>query len=114
MGVTLKSAALAVSLVAGLAACDAKRVSDMNPVFDGVRFKASAKRAGSDDPRGFVATARPVSASRQGALLSAEHQAKALCIFYYGSSDITWDDGSLTAAQRVDGDSLQVSGQCDG
>lgn len=81
-------------------------------VFDGQRFRMSAS-ADRRDPQNFVASARPVSASLDGALQAAEYEATRHCIKYFGTSEIDWVNGpDIPPEQLVDGDTLSLSGAC--
>jgi hypothetical protein len=83
-------------------------------LFDGQRFRGSAKAVERADRSNFVATARPVTASLQGAALAAEYEAIQHCLRYYGTSEIDWTRGpdSIETGPVIDGDSLVLTGVC--
>lgn len=84
------------------------------PEFDGQRFRGSAKALERGDPKRFVATVRPASASVSGAIAAAEYEAIGHCIHYYGTSDIDWEVGPDTAPEAfaIDNDQLSLRGAC--
>lgn len=85
-----------------------------NPeVFDGVRFNSNVKAA-RGDRENFVATARPVSKSFNGAIEAARYEGIQHCIRFYGTSDIEWTVGPDTPreAMTVEKDTLVFTGRC--
>ncbi|WP_147298854.1 hypothetical protein [Rhodosalinus sediminis] len=92
-----------------LAACGGGRTE---VAFDGGSYSASAARG--ETVERFIASARPVSAGRAGAVRAAEHAGKRYCIETFGSSDIDWTTGpdSDPAALPVAGDAVTLEGRC--
>ena len=83
-------------------------------LFDGQRFRGSAKAIERGDKLTFVAKARPVTASLEGAAQAAAYEGTKHCIRYFGTSDIEWITGpdSIETAPQLDGDELLLQGRC--
>ena len=62
----------------------------------------------------FTVTARPVSASLEGAREAARYEATVYCVNRYGRSDIAWTVGpdSPDAALPIADDTLTLAGRC--
>lgn len=103
-------AALAVPALAG---CNAARKADF--AFDGQFFRAKARKAG-DAREVFEVSVRPVSASLAGAREAGRYEATRYCVETYGNSTIFWQIGpdSPDEALPIDGDTLTLSGVCEG
>ena len=99
-------AVLAVTLVTG---CSRK---DDRIAFDGQFYRAKLSKG--DARHQFSVTARPVSASLDGARQAAEYEAISYCVKEYGSSDIAWIVGPDTdpAALPIADDTLVFQGAC--
>ncbi|WP_300031286.1 hypothetical protein [uncultured Roseobacter sp.] len=80
--------------------------------FDGQFYRAKAKKDG--ERHQFRATARPVSASIEGAREAARYEAITYCVVNYGSSDIIWEtDPDVPAEElQVADDTLTLTGSC--
>lgn len=106
--------ALMIGLVALTVAGCSKLGRGEQTLFDGQRFRASAKSTDRGDKATFTSTARPVAASLEGAAQAAAHEAVRHCIRYFGTSEIVWTIGpdSIDSAPQIDGDSLILQGTC--
>ncbi|WP_298842113.1 hypothetical protein [uncultured Roseobacter sp.] len=80
--------------------------------FDGQFYRSNAKKDG--ERHQFRATARPVSASVEGAREAARYEAIAYCVRNYGSSDILWvTDPDVPADELlIEDDTLTLTGAC--
>ncbi|CUH80297.1 hypothetical protein [Tropicibacter naphthalenivorans] len=103
--------ALALS-VTGCSKIGIKRAPGV--LFDGQKFRASAKSTTRSDRQHFVASVKGVSKSFDGAVEAAEYQGTRHCLKYYGTSDIDWDVGPDTPREAlvVDNDTLTFLGMC--
>lgn len=97
-------------ILSGLLACSRENV----PLFDGVEFRGAAKSDARTDPRVFVATARPVSASFEGAVQAAAYEGTKHCLKFYGTSDIVWEVGPDTPRDSlaIRDDTVSFRGAC--
>lgn len=81
--------------------------------FDGqsYRTKLSTERGSRDE---FIVTARPVSASLEGAREAARYEATSYCVNTYGSSAIRWTVGpdSPDEVLPISEDTLTLQGTC--
>lgn len=105
--------ALALS-VSGCASINDRFGFGQNPeVFDGQRYRTNSKSERSNR-LSFVATARPVSASFDGAIEAARYEAIQHCIKFYGTSDIVWEVGPDTPREslQIEDDTLTFAGSC--
>ncbi|TMM54944.1 hypothetical protein [Sulfitobacter sabulilitoris] len=100
-------AALAALTVTG---CTSR---DDRIAFDGQYYRTKLTKV--DGQRHvFQVTARPVSASLQGAREAARYEAVSYCVTEYGSSDIAWVISPDAEASRlvVRDDTLTLQGAC--
>ncbi|WP_136441446.1 hypothetical protein [Pacificoceanicola onchidii] len=105
--------ALALS-AAGCSSINDRFGFGQNPeVFDGQRYRTAAKSE-RGNRASFVATARPVSASLDGAIEAARYESIQHCIRYFGTSDIDWASGPDTPreALQIEDDTLTFVGTC--
>lgn len=97
-------------MAAGLVACGP---SEDDVSFDGQFYKASI-----DTERGsrekFIVSARPVSASLEGAKEAARYEAIVYCVNRYGSSNIQWVVGPDSPDEEltIEKDTLRLQGVC--
>jgi hypothetical protein len=105
----LVTAVVVLTVVAG---CSSSR--DDLIAFDGQYFRTNLNRG--DDPRMFAVSARPVSASLEGARQAAQYEAFTYCINEYGSSKIRWMVGPQQdpSTYSVVDDTLTLRGVCPG
>ena len=83
--------------------------------FDGQVFRTGASNVkGAETRAAFSSTAKPVSASFDGARAAAEYEGIRYCIENYGNSRIEWSVGPETdpATLTVEGDTLTFRGRC--
>lgn len=101
--------ALAV-VVAGCEQDEKERVA-----FDGVTFKAKAKKIDKDNLAEFTSTVFKVSNSFEGARAAAEYEGTRYCILNFGTSLIDWTVGPDTSVEnlRIADDTLTYQGRCD-
>lgn len=80
--------------------------------FDGQFYRAKLKKEG--ERHQFRVTARPVSASVDGAREAARYEAIRFCVTEYGSSDIIWTTSPDAPADQlpVADDTLVLTGEC--
>ena len=109
----MRKAVMIGMLALAVAGCSRNNGRD-EILFDGQRFRGSAKAVERADRQVFVASARPVSASLEGAAQAAAYEAVRHCLRYFGTSDIDWITGpdSIATAPVIDGDALQLQGSC--
>nr|WP_274705515.1 hypothetical protein [Salipiger pentaromativorans] len=81
--------------------------------YGGVYFSGNAK-AVKGDRASFVATAKPVSASLDGAIEAARYEGVKYCIKYLGTSNIAWQVGPDTPKEQlvVEKNGLTFRGTC--
>ena len=105
-----------VALVLALGACDRLNlnIGKRDNAFDGQFYRGSAKSE-AKARQFFVASARPVSKSLDGAVQAAEFEAVSHCIKYFGTSDIAWEVGPDTPrdALPIENDTLRLKGMCE-
>lgn len=85
---------------------------------DAVTFDGQTYRAKVSTERGsreqFIVTARPVSASLEGAREAARYEATVYCVNRYGSSAISWMVGPDSPDDQlpISEDTLTLQGTC--
>lgn len=102
-------------MVVSVAGCGRLGLSQgSKPLFDGQRYNSNARAITRSNRQNFVATARPVSKSLEGAIAAAEYEAIRHCITFYGTSDIDWQTGpdSPRSSVPIDGRAVILRGSC--
>lgn len=101
---------IALGLVAGCSERNKNRHA-----FDGVYFKAKAKRVDKSDYSTFTLAVSPVSQSLDGAREAARFEGTRYCIDTDGTSRIRWLVGpdSDASAFTIDKDTIVFQGTCD-
>lgn len=84
------------------------------PLFDGQRYTSNARAITRSNRQNFVATARPVSKSIEGAIAAAEYEGVRHCITFYGTSDIDWQVGPdlPRSSLPIERNTLTLRGSC--
>ncbi|MEN9062479.1 MULTISPECIES: hypothetical protein [Ponticoccus] len=84
------------------------------PLFDGQRYNSTARAVARSDRQNFVATARPVAKSLEGAIAAAEYEGIRHCITFYGTSDIDWRVGPDTprSSLPITKNTVTLRGSC--
>ncbi|WP_299350061.1 hypothetical protein [uncultured Shimia sp.] len=82
--------------------------------FDGIEFKASAKKAEGEDRTHFVSVVRKATQSLDGAKEAGRHAGTRYCIEQYGTSKIDWVNGpdQENSALTLDDETLIMEGYC--